>query len=132
MTVLPGQTRQSAYHSNAYQFVFAALQHAQGHLGRDRSSEHTGHVSGRELLAGIRELALEHFGLMTLSVFSAWGVCGTGDFGKIVFELIESGKMRKTDDDQLEDFVDVYDFHQVFDAEYELDTSMAFRDTTES
>jgi len=69
---------------------------------------------------------------MTLSVFSAWGIHGTGDFGKIVFELIESGKMRKTDDDQLDDFVDIYDFRQVFDTEYRLDMSTAFGDTTEA
>lgn len=125
MTTLP-KTITRNYHKNAYQFVFAALRHVQEQLGRDRSDQNTGHVSGRELLFGVRDLARQHFGLMTVSVFARWGVHGTEDFGKMVFELIESGEMRKTDEDVLEDFVEVYDFHQAFVVEYDIDTSQAF------
>ncbi len=114
------------YHKNAYQFVFAALRHAQENLGRDRSDHSTGHVSGRELLEGVRELAQQHYGLMAVSVFAKWGVNSTEDFGKMVFELIESGEMRKTDDDHLEDFVDLYDFNKVFVEDYVVDTAKAF------
>ena len=46
------------------------------------------------------------------------------DVGRL--ELIEAGEMRKTDDDHLEDFVDVYDFQKAFDEEYEIDTTRAF------
>lgn len=130
MTVLHSQHRQSAYHANAYQFVFAALQYAQEKLGRDRSSEQAGHISGPELLDGVREMASRHFGLMARTVLASWGVTTTEDFGRIVFELIESGRMRKTDDDQLEDFIDVYDFTEVFDEAYQIDTSVAFQDQT--
>ena len=115
-----------SYHPHAYSFVFSALRHAQESLGRDRADHNTGHVSGRELLEGIRDFAKQNYGLMTMSVFSEWGVSSTEDFGKIVFELIESGEMRKTDDDQLEDFVDVYDFRKAFVEEYEIDTTRAF------
>ena len=119
-------SRRRAYHSNAYQFVFAALRHAQESLGRDRTDQSTGHVSGRELLHGVRDLASQHFGLLAIVVFAEWGIHGTEDFGKIVFELIEAGEMRKTDDDHLEDFVDVYDFHKAFVEDYEIDTTRAF------
>ena len=128
MTILHNQTCQSAYHANAYQFVFAALQHAQEKLGRDRGSPQAGHISGRELLDGIRDMGQQHFGLMAKIVFASWRVTSTEDFGRIVFELIETGRMRKTDDDQLDDFVDVYDFGEVFDINYDIDTSVAFRD----
>ena len=128
MTILRSQSRQSAYHANAYQFVFAALQYSQEKLGRDRSSLQAGHISGTELLEGIREMAREHFGLMAKTVLASWGVTGTEDFGRIVFELIESGRMRKTDDDQLDDFVDVYDFSEAFENDYEIDTTVAFQD----
>lgn len=120
------QTVQRKYHKNAYQFVFAALRHVQEQLGRDRSDQNTGHVSGRELLEGVRDLGQQHFGLMTMSVFARWGVHGTEDFGKIVFELIDAGEMRKTDDDVLEDFVDVYDFRSAFVDDYKVDTDRAF------
>lgn len=126
MTTVRKSTQTRSYHSNAYQFVFAALRHAQDKLGRDRSDHNTGHVSARELVEGIRELAPQHFGLMTVSVFADWGVHATEDFGKIVFELIEGGEMRRTDDDQLEDFVDVFDFHKAFVEDYEIDTTQAF------
>jgi len=74
----------------------------------------------------VRVLALKQFGLMTQTVFKQWGVQSTKDFGKMVFEMIEHGRMRKTDNDRLEDFVDIYDFQQVFDANYIIDTSEVF------
>jgi uncharacterized repeat protein (TIGR04138 family) len=88
----------------AYKFVFSALRFTQEQLGRDRSTEATGHISGPELLDGIRRLGLQHFGMMSIVVFKTWGIHSTDDFGKIVFQLIEAGEMRKTDDDQLHDF----------------------------
>lgn len=126
MTTLRQTVQKRKYHKNAYQFVFAALRHVQEQLGRDRSDQNTGHVSGRELLEGVRDLGRLHFGLMTMSVFARWGVHGTEDFGKIVFELIDAGEMRKTDDDVLEDFVDVYDFRSAFVDDYTVDTDRAF------
>lgn len=132
MTVLHRENRKSAYHANAYQFVFAALQYAQEKLGRERSTAHSGHVSGTELLDGIREMSHRHFGLMARIVLNNWGITTTEDFGRIVFELIETGRMRKTDDDQLDDFVGVYEFDETFDADYEIDTSIAFGDASSS
>ncbi|MEZ6123376.1 MAG: hypothetical protein R3C49_09405 [Planctomycetaceae bacterium] len=120
------KTTQRKYHAHAYQFVFAALRHAQEKLGRDGGSLTTGHVSGPELLDGLRELALQHFGLMAITVLSEWGVRGTEDVGRMVFELIDAGEMRKTEDDTLEDFIDVYDFHKAFVEDYEIDISRAF------
>lgn len=126
MPTVRKSTQPRKYHSNAYRFVFAALRHVQEKLGRDRKNLNTGHISGPELLDGIRELALQHYGLMTLSVFGEWGVQCTADFGQIVFELIDAGEMRKTDEDHLEDFVDVYDFHKAFVDNYQIDTTLAF------
>ena len=126
MTILRKPKQKRTYHSNAYQFVFAALRYAQEQLGRDRTDHNTGHVSGRELLEGVRELGKQHFGLLAKTVFADWGVHSTEDFGRIVFELIESGEMRKTDDDQLDDFIGVYDFHKSFIEDYEVDTTQAF------
>jgi len=132
MTVLHRESRQSAYHANAYQFVFAALQYAQEKLGRDRSNAQSGHVSGEELLDGIRDMSHRHFGLMARTVLHNWGITTTEDFGRIVFELIETGRMRKTDDDQLDDFIGVYEFDDSFDADYFIDTSVAFSDSSSS
>ena len=118
------------YHKNAYQFVFQALQYTQERLDRKRSmseeDEDEAHISGQELLSGVRDLALEQFGMLARTVFKRWGIRATEDFGRIVFELVERGEMRKTDRDQLSDFCDVFDFEEAFDHDYAIDTSSAF------
>src|SRR5712692_10311440 len=105
--------RDPRYAYEAYQFVFEALQHTQKMLGRMPREEERGeekaqhHVSGPELLDGIRDLALKEFGLMARTVFRLWGIQSTGDFGEIVFNLVESNLMSKTDHDDRRDFQDV-------------------------
>ncbi|UCG43494.1 MAG: hypothetical protein JSU73_02445, partial [candidate division WOR-3 bacterium] len=69
----------------AYLFVYDALPVAQKLHGRER------HVSGRELLDGIRVLAQERYGRMAKIVLNSWGVKATYDFGAIVFNLVNSG-----------------------------------------
>ncbi|NIY14277.1 MAG: hypothetical protein GWM98_05010, partial [Nitrospinaceae bacterium] len=68
--------------------------------GRER------HLSGQELLEGIRNFALQEFGPMSLRVLNTWGVNNTADFGEIVFNLVECGKLRKTEEDSRQDFLD--------------------------
>jgi uncharacterized repeat protein (TIGR04138 family) len=118
------------YHQDAYRFVFDALQFAQDQLKRPRPQDpddQHAHITGQELCAGIRELAVKRFGLLARTVLAHWGVHSTSDFGRIVFELIDRGEMRKTDRDTLDDFVGIYDFDDAFDRAYAIDTSPAFR-----
>ena len=118
------------FHRNAYHFVFSSLQFTQEKLGRTAAhvlNEDDAHISGRELCEGVRELALQKFGLMTGTVLRQWGVSSTDDIGRIVFELIERGEMRKTDHDTLDDFCDVFDFETAFDRGYRVDTARAFQ-----
>jgi uncharacterized repeat protein (TIGR04138 family) len=119
-------TRSSSYHPNAFKFVYSALRFTQEQLGRDRRSEVSGHITGPELLEGLRKLALQHFGMLSISVFRNWGVTSTADFGHIVFEMIEAGEMRRTPHDQLSDFFDIYDFEKAFGVDYAPDTTAAF------
>jgi uncharacterized repeat protein (TIGR04138 family) len=121
--------RDVRYHLNAYQFVYAALRYTQQCLDRTVASSaenDDAHISGVELLDGIRAFALSQFGLMTRTVFRHWGVRSTDDFGNIVFELIERGEMSKTDRDRLSDFFEVYDFEDVFDRGYRVEVNRAF------
>jgi uncharacterized repeat protein (TIGR04138 family) len=108
------------YQYEAYEFVFYALHHTQKLLGREQAAavergelppaaEPHQHVSGPELLEGIRDLALREFGRMARTVFRLWGIERTDDFGEIVFNLIDAGMMSKTDEDCREDFRGVYD-----------------------
>ncbi len=115
--------RDPRYAVEAYEFVFEALGYIQRRLGRVPKEKEEGnpknHVSGRELLEGIRELALREFGLMARTVFNCWGIHKTDDFGEIVFNLVEGGLMSKTEQDTREDFRDVYDFETLL-GRYEI------------
>lgn len=101
--------RDPRYRPDAYRFVFESLDYTLKSLERTG-----GHVSGRELLEGIRDFALDQFGGLAGLVFDQWGVRCTGDFGEIVFNLVEAGLMGKTESDSREDFRDVYEFRDVF------------------
>ncbi len=100
--------RDGRYHINAYRFVYEALDYTVKQLEKKR------HISGRELLEGIKNLAIEQFGGLAVMVFDVWGVRKTADFGAIVFNLVEADLMSRSEDDCREDFEGVYEFREVF------------------
>lgn len=106
------------YAYEAYEFVGDAVTFTQQRLGR--SSEDAGHVSGAELLRGACELAVAQFGMMAPVVFRLWGVRTTDDFGELVFKLIKATKLSKSDQDELEDFHDVFDLEKALTEGFEL------------
>ena len=75
------------------------------------------HITGQQLCLGLRELAIEKYGLLAPVVLEHWRVRRTFDFGRIVFAMIEAGLMTKTHRDSLEDFQGVYDFDEAFSRE---------------
>ncbi|MFH1313591.1 MAG: Minf_1886 family protein [Candidatus Eisenbacteria bacterium] len=101
------------YKLESYIFVINAVEFTM------RSLRRRGHVSGRELLEGIKGLAKREFGPMAKTVFESWGVAKTEDFGEIVFKLIGAGILGKTDKDSREDFTNVFDFNDVFEKQYD-------------
>ncbi len=72
------------------------------------------HVAGPELLEGVRQYALKEFGPMVMTVFSHWGLKTTEDIGNMVFNLIAAGIFGKTEEDSIDDFKNVFDFHEAF------------------
>jgi uncharacterized repeat protein (TIGR04138 family) len=115
------------YAYEAYEFLFAALHHTQKMLGRqpreqpgEETPEPHHHVSGKELLQGVRDLALREFGLMARTVFRMWGIQRTDDFGEIVFNLVESNLMSKTSEDCREDFHAVFDLDKALVQDYQI------------
>jgi len=99
------------YKPEGYLFVLAALHFTVSSLPERR------HVTGKELLEGIRIYGLDQFGPLTRQVFEHWGVSTTEDFGHIVFSLVEAKLLGKTEEDSLADFLSVYDFSDAFDPE---------------
>ncbi len=73
------------------------------------------HVSGRELLEAIRQYTREEYGPLGRDVLEHWGVFRCEDFGEIVFNMVDKGLLKKTDQDSKQDFAGGYDFRAVFD-----------------
>ena len=105
--------RDPRYRKDAYVFVREALDHTQRMIGKPKKDE-IRHVNGRELLDGIREYALQQYGPMATMVLEEWGVRHCEDFGELVFNMVESGLLAKTDRDSRDDFKNGYSFEQAF------------------
>jgi len=105
--------KDSRYHRDAYLFVKDALDHTQKVVVKE-SREQLRHVTGQELLEGIRGYALVQFGPMAEMVFAEWGVQRCEDFGEIVFNMVEIGLLGKTEEDSRDDFQNGYNFHEAF------------------
>jgi uncharacterized repeat protein (TIGR04138 family) len=82
--------KDSRYPRDAYLFVREALDRTQQAIAK-RALEDIRHVTGQELLGGIRECALAEFGPMAMMVLNEWGIHTSRDFGEIVFNMVENG-----------------------------------------
>jgi uncharacterized repeat protein (TIGR04138 family) len=101
------------YRLEAYVFIMHALD-----MAVSKKAE-PGHVSGEELLGGVKDYGKHLFGPTAKMVFEHWGVHETEDFGNIVFSLVSAGILSTSNTDSREDFAGVYDFSEVFDRQYD-------------
>ena len=101
------------YQRDAYVFLRDALDFTTKQQKKVRGAT-VRHVSGPELLGGVRQYALKEFGPMVMTVFESWGVHSCEDIGNMVFNLIDAGIFGKTEEDSIEDFKNVYDFDEAF------------------
>lgn len=116
------------YSVEAYEFLCHALAYTQKMLDRlpsadslDSPQNASYHVTGQELAEGIRQFALEQYGMMAAVVFRCWGIHSTSDFGRMVYNLIDAGLWHGSENDRIEDFDDLFDFDTVFIREYQIE-----------
>ena len=102
------QSKDPRYKEDSYLFVMEALTFTQKKLKTPK------HVTGEEMLDGMRELLLQKFGPMTLMVLKYWGIETTEDFGNIVFNLVDGKVLSKTEEDDISKFKNFYNFQEVF------------------
>ena len=109
--------RDNRFALRAYLFIYESLAYTQKRLGRDdrKLDPVQRHVSGKELLDGIRGYSDKLFGPLSPTVFRSWGITNSQDFGRIVFNLVESKLLGKTDDDSIQDFANGFDIDTAFD-----------------
>ena len=110
------------YPLEAYDFVQRGLSYTVQKLhGEVKDPNASRHVSGRQLCEGLRDLALMQWGRLARTVLMRWNINGTDDFGRIVFAMVDHGYMHKTDEDNFEDFRNVYDFVMAFEQDYRIE-----------
>lgn len=104
------------YDAAAVRFIYEGLGNV---LGSDDGTQAC-HITGQDLSEGIRRLALEKWGRLAILVLNSWGVKTTGDFGQIVYLMIENRWMSAQPEDSIHDFDDVFDFQKVFKDNFEF------------
>ncbi len=104
--------KDSRYHPDSYEFVMEALHFTQKKFKKEK------HVTGPELLQGIKQVSMKNFGPLARTVLKYWGIKQTDDFGNIVFNLVEYRILSKNEQDHYDSFKNAYDFEVVFDQGY--------------
>lgn len=102
------------FDKKAYTFIRQGLDHTVKELKKKETKGRSQHVTGKELLEGLRAYALDQYGPLAKTVLNSWGVTRCRDFGDIVFNLIEYNVFTKTENDRREDFADIYSFEDAF------------------
>lgn len=105
--------KEPRFAEDAYMFLREALDFTLAKRKKEQP-EAKRHVSGQELLEGIRLYALNEFGPMAGRVLQEWGLRCTEDFGTLVFLLVDTGVLGKSENDRIEDFENGYDFDAAF------------------
>lgn len=118
------------YPAAAFEFVSDGLGHTVQlvHGGGPVTDEAGSHVDGRQLCEGLRDFAIRRFGLLASTVLSHWNIHRTDDFGRIVFAMIAMERMKKTEQDRVEDFHAVYDFRTAFSDQAVTEAISSLRD----
>ena len=86
--------------------------------GKETAQGTERHVTGQEVLEGMRQNALEMFGPLAAQVWRSWGVHESMDWGRIVFLLVENDMLNRQDSDTIDDFAEGFDFDEVFVKSY--------------
>lgn len=115
--------KDARYTRDAYLFLREALDHTQKMIGKTPKDDlprkapkedAPRHVSGQQLLEGIRDFALQNYGPMAGAVLNEFGIQHCEDFGELVFNMVECRLLAKTEKDSREDFKGGYDFDTAF------------------
>lgn len=86
-------------------------------------------MDGRQLCVGLRELAVERWGLMAKTVLNTWNIHETRDFGEMVFVLVDNEFLQKTENDRRDDFTDVYPLREL-EADYTIAVGEIYAEET--
>ncbi len=126
---------ETRYPIAAFHFVRRGLDFTVQRIHEDPEAldEAQRHVCGQQLSQGLRDFAIEQFGLLARTVLGYWNIRCTEDFGRIVFAMVNGGLMQATESDSIADFDNCFDFDAAFVAQVpvnriaELDTNLQMK-----
>lgn len=102
------------YEAGAYELIRQSLDYTLAKCLKKSKKRVNMHVSGRELLNGLKDFVLEQYGPMAMALLEQYGIRSGRDVGNIVFNLVEYRVFGKTEEDSIDDFNDCYDFREAF------------------
>lgn len=71
-------------------------------------------VTAAAIMEEFRATVLDEFGPLSYHVLDEWGVRRCEDLGEMMFNLADSGRLIRTEEDTKECFVGGYDFREAF------------------
>lgn len=111
------------YPVEAFNFVRRGLDYTvhRIHSDPEQMAEEDRHVDGKQLCLGLRDYAIDQYGMLAQMVLGRWHIHRTEDFGHIVFAMVESRLMKATEGDSIRDFYDGFNFEQAFSTRIPVD-----------
>jgi uncharacterized repeat protein (TIGR04138 family) len=113
-------SRDGRFSVEAFRFLFESLEDATRLAGKNGAEGLERHVTGQEVLHGMRANAERSFGPLAAQVWRSWGVNGSMDWSRIVFLMVENGLLARRDEDSIDDFRDGFDFDATFVEDYSI------------
>jgi len=111
-------TTDGRFSVEAFRFLFESLDDAVKLAGKVGAEGPERHVSGQDVLRGLRVHSQRVFGPLAAEVWRSWGVHSSLDWGRIVFLLVDTGLLARRDEDTIDDFRKGFDFDRAFVDEY--------------
>lgn len=97
--------KDSRYDARAYALLMDVIRFL-GKNGR--------HMDAAQILDEFKETALDQYGPMTYRVLAEWGLKSCEDIGEMMFNLAESHRVAKDENDSIDAFTGGYDFKETF------------------
>ena len=105
-------TNDPRFSEDAYEFISDAVIYTTQKI--ESSGEEKRHITGQELLEGIKDFAISQFGPMAKEVLESWGISDSISIGYIVFNMVDHQLLGSTEDDSIDDFKNGFDFETAF------------------
>jgi uncharacterized repeat protein (TIGR04138 family) len=111
----------SRYDSRAYDLVVYAVTAAAEKKGKaENSKSPIKHATAEDVMMMFREVVLDCYGPMSMTVLNDFGIHSTEDIGEIMKNLCSAKFIAKSETDSFDDFVGGFNFTEAFVWPFEI------------